>query len=358
MRKYKVYIVVVISFIIIFAMANFFIWKIYVEELLIYGNNRAVGDLSRVGYIRDVAVWRVIFVDLPRMHIEAREFKGENIDLLTIGDSFSNGGGGGKNPYYQDYIASKHNVTVLNMRYKKENPLNTLVILFNSGWLDKYKVKNILIELAERDCILQFAGKIDFNKYDSLENVENSLKHYKRKYGPPGLNFINTGNFKFIIFNLFFNRPGKLKSGTVTPSGIVLRELSKDLFTNKNGKKFLCLIWDIHNISYVNGESIAKLNYNLNFMAAMLRTKGIKLYFMPMVDKYDLYTNYIINNQYPKSHFFDELRKVKKDYQYIDTKGLLSELLKDNQKDVFWQDDSHCTFVAWKNIFDNIKFIK
>lgn len=333
---------------------NLFIWKIYVENLLNPRKNRVVGDLARVGYIPDVAIWKAELVDLPRTHIEGRDFKGENVDLMTIGDSCSNGGGGGKNPYYQDYIASKNNVTVLNISpYKDENMLNTLVILCNSGWFDKYRVKNILIESIERGCITQFSEKIDFNKYDSLQNVENYLEHYKWKNTPPDLNFINTGNFKFVLFNLFFNRPEKLKNGTVTPSGIVLRVLSEDLFSGIEGNKFLCYIMDIQHISLCNEQSIAKLNYNLNVMAAMLRTKGIKLYFMPLVDKYDLYADYIIDNQYPKSHFFEMLTKVKKEYRCIDTKGLLSELLKDNQKDVFWQDDSHCTFAAWKKIFDN-----
>jgi hypothetical protein len=357
MRRYKIYLVVVLSFLILFAMANLFVWKIYVENLLNPRENQVVGDLARVGYVLDVAIWKGRLVDLPRTHIEACDFKGEDVDLLTIGDSFSNGGGGGKNSYYQDYISSKNNITVLNLcRYKKENTLNTLIILLNSGWFDKYRVKNVLIETAERFCIPEFTGIIDFDKSDSLENIENYLKHYKWENKPPDLNFINTGNFKFLLFNIFFNRAGKLKNGTVTPSGIVLRELSKDYFNSTKGKKFLCYIMDIQHISLCNDQSIVKLNNNLNIISGILRSKGIKLYFMPMVDKYNYYADYIVNNHYPKSHLFEKLRNVKKEYQYIDTKGLLSGLLKDNHKDVFWQDDSHCTFVAWKKIFDSIKF--
>ena len=98
------------------------------------------------------------------------------------------------------------------------------------------------------------------------------------------------------------------------------------------------------------------MNDNLNLLSKKFKEKGIIFYFMPAVDKYDLYSKYIIDNNYPESTFFEKLRPLKKDYRFIDTKTILLKELQKGEKDVFYSDDTHWSYKASEAIFKKIKF--
>jgi len=77
---------------------------------------------------------------------------------------------------------------------------------------------------------------------------------------------------------------------------------------------------------------------------------------MPSVDKYNLYSRFIVDNPYPDSRFFEELRKLPKRYVFIDTKKLLLGELERGEKDLFYPDDTHWSWKAPKRIFSEIRF--
>ena len=62
---------------------------------------------------------------------------------------------------------------------------------------------------------------------------------------------------------------------------------------------------------------------------------------MPCVDKYNLYSDYVVNNPYPRSIFFEKLRMLPKKYFFIDTKAILAAKLCKGEKDVFYADETH-----------------
>ena len=76
---------------------------------------------------------------------------------------------------------------------------------------------------------------------------------------------------------------------------------------------------------------------------------------MPSVDKYNLYSKYIQNNQYQQSRFFEILRPLKKEYNFIDTKMILTRMLDNNITDVYYSDDTHWSYKASKEIFNRVK---
>jgi len=80
------------------------------------------------------------------------------------------------------------------------------------------------------------------------------------------------------------------------------------------------------------------------------------LFFMPVVDKYDLYYNYISNNPYEKNYFFDILKVLDKQYTMIDTKNILNDLIIDNIKDVYYADDTHWSYKASEAIAEDKSF--
>ena len=99
--------------------------------------------------------------NLTKKHLTLNEYTNEKIDVLTIGDSFSNGGAGGKNSYYQDYISTIYNKKVLNISAESikqtSNYLEAVALLANSNYLKALGVKYVLIESVQREALVRFA---------------------------------------------------------------------------------------------------------------------------------------------------------------------------------------------------------
>jgi hypothetical protein len=333
-------------------------WKCCTEVLLTKKFDG--GDFARMGYALSSKQYRKAANDLPRRHIIMNEYSSQKVDVLTIGDSFSIGGGEGLNNYYQDYIATLNNCTVLNVHpYPTDDlvmffsPFSTLAILMNSGYLDKIQPKNILIESAVRYSIPRFIKPpLDSRYTDTIDNIRSHYAKVHYSLFPlPKTGFINNGNFKYVCFNLFYKLSDK-----AFINNIHRRNLTQPLFTAENSRQLLFISDDIRSISMVNKYTVSKLNDNFNILASVLKKKGIKLYFMPIVDKYDLYSDFIDKNPYPKNTFFDELRALPKDYILIDTKAILLDELRRGEKDIYYADDSHWTCKAEKKIFETVKF--
>ncbi|WP_320034600.1 hypothetical protein [Halarcobacter sp.] len=327
------------------------------------------GDLTRKSYKIDSVFPRPSYFDpnkinLKNKHTSIVNWDEKEIDMITIGDSFSNADTQGLNPFYQDYIASFNEIKVLNIprlfkvkgaNLDAYNYIEVVQILNNMGYLDKMKPKYILIESVERYGISRFAKKLDFEIKD--ENLFNLLKlstnlRYEEAVDDSLFSFLNLNNFKAIRNNIYLTFTNKSLI-----SGVYIEKMKKDFFTSKDQNSLLFLKEDVDNISLITKEKIKILNDNFNKLSEILNKKGIKLYFMPAVDKYDLYSKYLINKDaYPKSNFFEYLRKLPKKYEFIDTKKILLEALEKGEKDIFYSDDTHWSYKASELIFKKVKF--
>ena len=79
-------------------------------------------------------------------------------------------------------------------------------------------------------------------------------------------------------------------------------------------------------------------------------------YFLPAADKYDVYSDCIVNNPHPKSRFFEILRPLPKRYVFVDSKALLLEEVREGEKDIYCADDTHWSWKGVKKIVGNMKF--
>lgn len=113
MKKYKAFTCSLAIVLAAYCLFNFAVWHLYTKKL-VADPACAGGDLTRMGYIADSKACRQNVYDLPRRHVERDDYRGGVVDVVTFGDSFSNGGAGGRNPYYQDYLATLSDVSVLN----------------------------------------------------------------------------------------------------------------------------------------------------------------------------------------------------------------------------------------------------
>ncbi len=355
MGVYRSFVYWFLGLILLFVIFNFVIWKGYTERLL--GANSAGGDLARLGYIPWIKQPRKNSSDLPRKHIEQQEYAGQPIRILTFGDSFSNGGGGGRNRYYQDYMASINDCNVLNIEpFQEPDFMESIAIMYNNGYLDTLRPKYLLLSSSEKLSIGRFARDVDFSKNMGMEEL---LRHKRMGYNvtakpgthTKGVQFINSGNYRFLEYSLLYRF-----SSNAFFSKVFQVTLTQPFFNNSKPNTLLFYRDDVSSIFSATPATVGKMNENLNLLSDMLMKKGIKLYFMPCVDKYDLYSGYIVKNKFPQSVFFDELRKLPRRYVLIDTKAILAEELRRGEKDVFFADDTHWTWKAAQKIFETVRF--
>ena len=92
MSAYRIFILSFLGMLAAFAVANYLVWNCYTEELL-KPESRA-SDLVRLSYLVKILQNKESWVDLPKQHKEIGAFTGGGVDMVTVGDSFSLGGGG------------------------------------------------------------------------------------------------------------------------------------------------------------------------------------------------------------------------------------------------------------------------
>ena len=311
--------------------------------------------------------------NLPRRHLEENEYSGQKIGVLTIGDSFSSGGGGGLNRYYQDYLASFSGVEVLNvLQYKKLDLISTVSLLNNNGYLERVRPAHVLIQCAEKECLNDLPGSIDFQRTLSEQELEQygRVDYYRHvaelqreeaapaagtAAGTPGppfqLGFFSEANLKLLRNSVLYHF-----SDHAVFSQVYKVKLDRPLFSVKDPDTLLFFHKDIKYRQKITPQNIARMNDYLNTLSDRLAARGISLSFMPVVDKFNLYSPYIVNRKYPESPFFETFRELPKRYRFIDTKALLREELARGEKDIYHADETHWSWKASRKIFESVRF--
>ena len=349
MKNYKGWVKAVLVGLAVFIAGNLCVWELFTKDLLT--DNIRSGDYTRVGYITGSSYAAKPLYRGTRSHGESADHKDEPVDILTIGDSFSNGCGR-KWFYYQDLIASTRSLNVLNMqRLTGADFFESVVILMNSGFLDTLHPKAIVLERLERHVIDSLSGTMDMNQTRPIEQVRKDFQELRYVNNPPSIGFLNIGNLKFLLYSFL----RKIRDDAFF-SKVYTHGLSRSFFNVRKDRSLIFAYEDIEHLSRENDASIRKVNENLNALAEKLLKKGIKLYFMPVVDKYNLYSDFLVRNPYPVSRFFEKLRPLPKKYQCIDTKRSLLPLIEKGEKDVYWADDSHWSWSAPKKILEDVQF--
>lgn len=351
--SYSIFVSIFVSIFIIFVLFHIVTWEMITKPIM----TSNYGDLARVGYQPASFQERKTEVLLPKKHIKAPEWRGEEMDVVTVGDSFSIGSGGGLNPYYQDYIVSRNGLSVLNIErdyvLEEKEHLNYLVALINSGFLTKIKAKILIVESVERLALVRYANDINRSHMITANKIMDGM--LKVRHGNyPDISLINAGNYKYFLYNFYY----EFSPNAFGKSETYRYHLDRDLFNSQASNVLLFYNQDITTLSMITPPAVKLLNDNMNELARMLKEKGIVLIFMPPVDKYDLYSNYIIENPHPKNHFFDLLRPLEKEYYFVDTKKILSKFVENNVTDVYHADDSHWTYKASEAVVRSIPFQK
>ena len=355
LSKSKRFAVGFLTFCSVFLAFHGLVWGLWTSDLLAARKPYYAGDLARIGYLKKSLDLRSTEITLPKRHIDGSEWDGTKVDLITIGDSFSNGGGQGENPFYQDYIASLHDLKVLNVQWISEehNYVETIMAWLQTGLLDLAQPKAVLIQTIERQVIKRFARPMNWDQSISLESLRDNVAN--REWGTEfpvteDIRFINTANYRAVLYNLLYS----FSPNALGYSKVFKHSLSTPLFSVDDESTLLVFKKDIERIDKVNEESVAMMNANFNKLATTLSKKGIKLYILIAPDKYDLYQKYIVDNPHPRNRLFEYLEPLSKNYKYIDAKGILVPLLEKGEKDVYFADDTHWSSKASEAIAHHV----
>ena len=354
--SYKKFTIIFLSILASFLIFNFAVWNLATKYILERHDGYITGNLARMGYITSILYKRKNRDTLSKKHFEVKDYDYQKVDMLTLGDSFSNGAGGGLNRYYQDYMATYMNWNILNIyKYKKYNEINTLITLLNSGFLKKIGVKYVLYETIKIRAVNRLVANINFNTKNSIKEIEGFYNFGKTKKSNsslkiPKTGFINNGNFKYIAYKFLYNF-----SNHAFISKVYIAKTKKSISSIKPYDKFLFYKKELTSISNNSKKNLEIMNDNLNRLASLLGKQGIKLIFMPVVNKLDFYYPLLRDKEYPKDPFFDTLRELHKNYILIDTKAILSKGLKSGVKDIFYYDDTHWSYKASDMVSKDLK---
>ncbi len=344
----RFYVKSVLNIFAFFILYHATVWFLMTSKLLDPAPYR-VGDLARLGYQIPSVHPRILKDTLPKKCIDFSEWRGEPIDILTFGDSFSNGGGVGENPYYQDFMVSHYNCRVMNIRPSMfgENYLDAIVALYQSGLLEEIHPKAVLIESIERHALNRLSNPIRWDLHITRNELYTHLKKVKGRASrklphSEGLKaFITTANYHFPLYNFYY----QFSPNAFGYSQVYKLPLTKPFFSVAAGSTLLVHTSDIISLKKVTPERVSLMNDNFNYLADLLALQQMQLIFMPAVDKYDLYQEYLTDKSYGKNPFFDLLRPMNKRYVFIDTKAILTPYIDKGVKDMYYGDDTH-----WSNL--------
>lgn len=354
-----------------YVVLNSAIWHLFTHQFT--DPTYYVGDLARISYLAQYAQPRQRVNTLPKRHISYDAWNGEAIDLITIGDSFSGGGGSGSNSFYQDWIATQHNLSVMNLPKLSDtvSSVETAYILLNSGFLDELSPKALLLQDVARKVVKKHGGKVHTDqqwsshqiksvysskgdiqsasdsdpKLGNLERLISAISTSKPKTQRLSYSFLNSGNMKFLLNQLLY-----IFDDNAISSQVYRMSLKRSHFSKDTGNTLLIYFEDIQSVFGSSDESVAIVTQNLNDLATALERNGIALYYMPAVDKFDAYYDEILEPRYPRNPLFEELRKYPRTYHLVDTQVILGAGIAEGEKDIFFLDDTHWTWKAAKRI--------
>ncbi len=341
-----------VSAIALFVLLHALTWQFAVRQLLQREDGIVTGNLARLGYISDLVHPRRTQVTLPQRHLEAGDLQDQRIDLLTIGDSFSNGGAGGPDPWYQDFIASRWDWKVLNLRGFPglRNDMDLVRALLRAGLLQEWGVRYVLLESTQRKIASRYA---DTPSPHELPSRAALIAHYRfGKPRPtqdpvalPDVAWINDGNIKY-----WWNRIMYHLDDCAFISKTCRTRLRTRRFSIGDGKDLLFYRGALHAVPRNNADAVQRMNSRLEALADELDRQGIGLIVMPVVTKYELYRPDIADGDYPPDPLFPHWRRLPHRFVLVDTQAILRRAIEAGEVDTFYTDDMHWTPKASRHV--------
>lgn len=309
--------------------------------LSVYVSPNASGDIGRLGMIPfgheyNQSLEQHYLKENLFETVKQKKLSEVQTEVLTIGDSFSQQGICG----YQNYLAHK-NIKVVNcFNNVTDNPLQIAYDLLERDVINYKLTKVLIVEIGERS----IEGRIkSFNPSICLKEQQQSVGVNEPEKEKNSNDWSVSRARDFILYKIGIENP------------IYKATLRHDFFTSDEPNVLYFYNEDIESGLCLKGSTVNKIKEVYKTLLDKAGERGVKLFLMIAVDKYDLYQDYIVDNQYPQKTINEDIERVLPNTpELLITKKYLVPLVESGEKDVFMFNDTHWSYKASEVVANEI----
>lgn len=303
------------------------LWLILVGSVLyvsLYVSPRISGDLGALacipfGHEYDERIAAQAPKDTLFLTIETdEELKAASVDVLAIGDSFSQQVCGS----YQNYLAHS-GLSVANCSWRLfGSPLQYAYNMLEAGIIDSTRVKVLILETGERLFEIE------------VGNFSPGRPNIPRASGGGGGNEWSLSRAR----DMLLHRIG-------LNAAVSSARLDSDLFSSNEPSTLYFYYDDLGNGTALSASAAAKAKEVQAALRAKAAERGVRMIWMIATDKYDLYQQHIVDNPFPRKTVMEDIAKVLGESRdLLLTKSVLQPMVDSGVADVYLFNDSHWSY--------------
>lgn len=294
------------------------------------------GDLMRLGLIDSGPEYTdsIRATALPEVYAGTQDsdslLRCDSCDVLVIGDSFSHGGGVGRQGDYVNALAHESGRRVI--LYAPRNPVLSSPMqiafdLLNLGIIDSTNVRNLVVQEVERYLVDRHCGFTTTHLESPASTVVEESAEPEPKASPSPLLRVKD----YVFYHLFGANP------------IYKVRLSRPLFGGKEPDWLYFYNDDVNLGISVSEEQRRGVVACYDAVIAAARERGVNLVLLVACDKYDLYQDFIVDNPYPAKTLNEDIRQwmAPELDRFVFAKQVLHPLVEQGVKDVYLFNDTH-----------------
>lgn len=316
------------------------VWLLLVGmAVYLWATNDNSGDLMRLGLIDGGPQYSDSIIRanaLPEVYFESQDNDSllmlDTCDVVVIGDSFSHGGGVGRQGDYVNFLAHDSGRRVILFTPGGDPQLSPMQMAYdalNLGVIDSSRIKNLVVQEVERYIVSRHCefteGHTELPR--PLPEQQTTVEDKQRKDVSPLLRVKD-----FVFYRLFGANP------------IYCERLSRPLFGGNEPDKLYFYNDDVKLAIDLTADQQHALVYCYDRLIDMAQKKGVNLIIVIAADKYDMYQDFITNNPYPVKTLNEDIQRWMTPAQldhFVISKQVLHPLVEQGVRDVYLFNDTH-----------------
>lgn len=316
------------------------VWLLLVGmAVYLWASNDNSGDLMRLGLIDGGPEYTDSILAtadiLPDVYYESQNndslLRLDTCDVVVIGDSFSHGGGVGKQGDYVNYLAhdsGRRVVLFTPADNPQASPMQMAYDALRLGAIDSTNVRNLVVEEVERYLVGRHSEFV--NNHTSLPRPKKEQVAADNEKKPEEASPLL--RVKDYVFYHFFGK-----------NPIYTARLSQPLFGGREPDMLYFYDDDVKLGFDVTADQKQALVYCYNQLIALAQEKGVNLVIVVACDKYDIYQDFIVDNPYPAKTLNEDIERWMAPVidRFVIAKRVLHPLVEQGVKDVYLFNDTH-----------------
>ena len=294
------------------------------------------GDLMRLGLIDGGSEYSDSIVaasPLSEVYFDSQDndslMRLDTCDVVVIGDSFSHGGGVGKQGDYVNALAHDSGCRVVLFTpggNAQESPVQMAFDALRLGVIDSSRIRNLVVQEVERYIVSRHCG---FATNHTAMPCPVSKQEVAAKHPDPSPLL----RVKDYVFYHFFGA-----------NPIYKAQLARPMFGGKNPSTLYFYKDDVEMGVDVTPAQRQAVGDSYRQLITLAQDKGVNIVLLIACDKYDLYQDYIIDNPYPAKTLNEDIRSWMQPADlehFVFSKQVLHPLVEQGIKDVYLFNDTH-----------------